>query len=330
MPDLLPRASHGGPGAEPFTGLDFSVNTNPYGPSPVLLQALLTADHAHYPDPTYFEVRSKLADWHGVNPENVAVSVGASDLLHRLARAFLPGGGTLLSLYSPFGELARAARLQGTQIEVVPDLPAKLPLNVALVYIGSPHNPTGQAPTLGQLSQLAEQCAASGALLIVDEAYAAFAGLPDPPPHPNLVRLMSPGKAHGLVGARPAYALAAAHIIRALDNLAPAWHVPVGTAAVLAGLPEAQGFLAQTLPQVSRHAQELAAELTKFGPVQHHATPYLLLKVGNARTVSASLLDSGVKVRDCASYDLPEWIRVSARLPDENAALIEVIRRLYG
>ncbi|GAA4009791.1 histidinol-phosphate transaminase [Deinococcus rubellus] len=330
MPELLPPVPHGGPGAGPFTGLDFSVNTNPYGPSPVLLQALLDADHAHYPDPTYFEVRSKLADWHGVDPENVAVSVGASDLLHRLARAFLSDGGTLLSFHAPFGELARAAQLQGAQVKVVSDLPTDLPPKVSLVYVGSPHNPTGQAPTLGQLRQLAEQCAASGALLIVDEAYAAFVGLPGPPPHPNLIRLLSPGKAHGLVGARPAYALAAAHVIRALDNLAPAWHVPAGTAAVLASLPETQGFLAQTLPRVSRHAQELAAQLAHFGTVQHHATPYLLLKLGNARIVSAALLASGIKVRDCASYDLPEWIRVSARWPDENAALIEAIRRLYG
>lgn len=311
-------------------GLDFSVNTNPYGPSPVLLQALLNADHAHYPDPTYLAVRSRLADWHGVNPENVAVSVGASDLLHRLARAFLPGGGTLLSLHAPFGELARAAQLQGAPVVVVSDLQEEWPPDVSLVYVGYPHNPTGQALTLVQLRQLAEQCAASGALLIVDEAYAAFADLPDPPPHPNLIRLLSPGKAHGLVGARPAYALAAAHVIRALDNLAPAWHVPAGTAAVLASLPEAQGFLVQTLPRVSRHARELAAQLARFGMVEHHATPYLLLKVGNAQAVSAALLTSGIKVRDCASYDLPEWIRVSARLPDENAALIEAIRRLYG
>ncbi|AZI45025.1 histidinol-phosphate aminotransferase family protein (plasmid) [Deinococcus psychrotolerans] len=328
MPELLPRVPHGGPGAEPFRGLDFSVNANPYGPNPVLLKALLDADHTHYPDPTYFETRRQLADWHGVNPENVAVSVGASDLLHRLARAFLPVGGTLLSLHAPFGELARAAQLQGNRIEVMTDVPTDLPPNAALVYVGYPHNPTGQAPTPDQLSQLSEQCAASGALLIVDEAYAAFAGLPDPPRHPHLIRLLSPGKAHGLVGARPAYALAAAQLIRALDNLAPAWHVPASTAAVLASLPEAQAFLAQTLPQVRRHAEDLAEQLGLFGAVQHLGTPYLLLKVGNAQQVSVVLLASGIKVRDCTSYDLPQWIRVSARLPGENAALIESIEHL--
>ena len=89
LPPLLPRVPHGGPTAQPFTGLDFSVNVNPYGPNPRLVQALHAADHAHYPDPEYRAVRTRLAQWHGVTPAEVALAAGASDLLHRLVRAWL-------------------------------------------------------------------------------------------------------------------------------------------------------------------------------------------------------------------------------------------------
>ncbi len=331
LPPLLPRSHHGGPTAAAFTGLDFSVNANPAGPNPYLLAALHATDHAHYPDPSYRRVREALAGWHGVSPEEVVVSVGASDLLHRLVRGFVPPAGQVLSLHAPFGELARATALQGAQLNVVSDTPTTLSPGVALVYVGHPHNPTGRRLPAADLRALAERCAASGALLIVDEAYAPFTQAPEPPQHPQVVRLLSPGKAHGIVGARPAYALAAPEIAAALDNLAPAWHLPASTAAVLAALPEAQDFLTQTLPQVTRNAAALAESLASLGAVEHHGTPYLILNVGDAALWTEALLSRGIRVRDCASYGLPEHLRVSTRTAADNAVLLQqfqdVLRR---
>lgn len=330
LPPLLPRFPHGGPTSAPFSGLDFSVNVNPYGPNPLLVQALRDADPAPYPDPAYAAVRTRLANWHGVSPDEVTLSVGASDLLHRLVRAFLPGGSTLLSVLAPFGELARAAALARARVEERQEAPAPRSLApaVRLVYVGHPHNPSGHAHAAAELQALADLCAKTGALLIVDEAYAPFTAAPTPPRHPNVVRVLSPGKAHGLVGARPAYALAAPEVAARLDNLAPAWHLPAGTAAVLAALPEAQTFLAQTLPQVRQNAARLAAALQALGPVTHHGTPYLTLRVGDAPHVAATLLDRGYRVRDCTSYGQPDRIRVSTRLPDENVRLVEALRQV--
>lgn len=325
-PPLLPRALHGGPTSRPFAGLDFSVNANPYGPDPALVQALRDADHAHYPDPAYAEVRARLAAWHGVSPDRVALSVGASDLLHRLVRAFVRPGEAVLSVRSPFGELARVAALNRARVVVLKEDPGALAPDVRLVYVGHPHNPTGHLRTGAALRALADACAAVGALLIVDEAYAPFVAAPVPPRHPKVVRLLSPGKAHGLVGARPAYALAAPGVVARLDNLAPAWHLPAGTAAVLAALPGAGDFLTLTLPRVARAAGDLAAALAPLGPVGHHGTPYLTLGVGNAARVAAALLEQGVRVRDCASYGFPDRIRVSTRTPDENAALLRALK----
>ncbi|MFK7601542.1 pyridoxal phosphate-dependent aminotransferase [Deinococcus sp. SM5_A1] len=328
LPPLLPRIHHGGPTSKAFTGLDFSVNANLHGPNPALLRALRDADHAHYPDPTYRTVRERLATWYGVSPSEVALAVGASDLLHRIARAFLPSGSTLLSVHAPFGELGRAAALQRAKVRVTtPEAVLnEIQPGVSLVYIGHPHNPTGHRHSEQELEALAAACQSVGALLIVDEAYAPFLPASGIPHSASLIRLLSPGKAHGLVGARPAYALAAPEILARLDNLAPAWHVPAGTAAVLAALPEAGDFLAETLPRVREDAGALAVALRSLGPVEHYGTPYLTLEVGNAAAVVAGLLKLGVKVRDCASYGLPDRIRISTRRPQENARLIQALK----
>lgn len=320
LPPLLPRAPHGGPSSAPFTGLDFSVNTNPYGPNRLLLEAVRQADHAHYPDPSYLALRQALADWHGVSPDRVAPSVGASDLLHRIARAFLPPGGQLLSLYAPFGELERAAKLQRANVIILEQLPEVLPPGTRLFYVGQPHNPTGRSLSGNELHALAEACAAVGALLIVDLAYSPFVEVPVIQ-HPAAINLFSPGKAHGLVGARPAYALASHHVIARLENLAPAWHLPAGTAALLQLLPRAQGFLSQTLPTVRQDAENLAATISQFGTVEHSGTPYMTLEVGDATRLTQELLPLGIKVRDCTSYGFPRCIRVSTRGAEADKAL---------
>ncbi|CAM4104651.1 pyridoxal phosphate-dependent aminotransferase [Deinococcus marmoris] len=328
LPPLIPRIRHGGPTSEAFTGLDFSVNTNPYSPNPALVRALREADHTQYPDPAYRAVRERLAAWHGVSPPEVALAVGASDLLHRIVRAYLPPSGILLSVHAPFGELARAATLNRVEVRVpTPETVLnEIQPGVSLVYIGHPHNPTGHRFTEGELEALAAACSSADALLIVDEAYAPFLPASSIPRTASVIRLLSPGKAHGLVGARPAYALAAPEVVARLDNLAPAWHVPAGTAAVLAALPEARGFLDETLPRVRQEAEALAAALRLLGPVERHGTPYMTLEVGNAAAVAAKLLKLGIRVRDCASYGLPERIRVSTRRPQENARLIQALK----
>ncbi|WP_407538943.1 histidinol-phosphate transaminase [Deinococcus radiomollis] len=325
------KVLHGGPGRQPFAGLDFSVNANPYGPNPLLLSAVQHADHAHYPDPDYTALKESLGRWHGVQSGCVVPAVGASELLHRLVRAYLYPGDRVLSVLAPFGEFRRAVTLAGGELEVVqPGQAAEaVRLGVKLVYLGHPHNPTGRHLQPDELEALGRACERADALLILDLAYAPFLSLPCPPPADHLVLLHSPGKAHGLVGARPAYALASPAVAAALHNLAPAWALPAGTAALLERLPDAQEFLRETLPKVVRNAADLAGELERWFEVEHHGTPYMTVRVGDAAGVAAGLLERSLKVRDCASYGQPEWIRVSVRLPDENARLVEALKEIH-
>ena len=332
----LRAAPHGGPAHQTFTGLDFSVNANPYGPNPALLEAVQNADHAHYPDPGYKAVRESLGRWHGVEAGCVVPAVGASELLHRLVRAYLRPGESVVSVLAPFGEFGRAVTLAGGRLEVVQPGQAAVLLGqnavqpgVKLVYLGHPHNPMGRCLTPTELEALALACERADALLVVDLAYAPFLKLPSPPLSSHTVLLHSPGKAHGLVGARPAYALAPPAVAAALHNLAPAWALPAGTAALLETLPCAQDFLHETLPAVARNAATLARELSESFEVEHHGTPYLTVRVGDAAGVCAELLKRGLKVRDCASYGQPEWIRVSARQQGENEKLIHVLKELF-
>lgn len=328
----LPRAPHGGPGSSPFSGLDFSVNTNPFGPNPRLLAAARGADFGAYPDPTMRREREVLAAWHGVAPQQVVLATGASELLHRLARAYVGAGERVLSVLAPFGEFARAVALQRGALSVVSPEDAQEAVRAAspaLMYLGRPHNPLGLSLSAARVTALAAACARVGALLVLDEAYVGLhLAMEAVPAHPALVRLHSPGKLHGLVGLRPAYALAPSEVAAQLTNLAPAWSVSAPTLAVLEELPHAGAFVRDTLPQWHAAAQILKADLAPLAPVHDEGLPFFTLSVGDGEEVAGQLLSRGIKVRDCASYGFPQRIRVSARSPRENERLVDALREV--
>ncbi|BCX02710.1 MAG: histidinol-phosphate aminotransferase [Candidatus Roseilinea sp.] len=314
---------HGGPQGPDDALLDFSVSTNPLGPNLGLVQVWRDAPLDRYPDPHYTRARQALAAWHDWDPEGVVLGVGASELLHRLARLLVRPGETVLCLGAPFGEFARGVALQGGRLRVLPrddnGLRACLDAKDARVlYLSNPHNPTGHYLDLNRLR-------AFDGVVIADEAYLPFVADPIAvSPWPGLVRVHSPGKAHGLLGMRMAYALAEPSLARRLRDLQPAWAIPSSLAAALEALPTQGDFLAQTLPTVRQWARTLSRTLSGSDAGLHFFT----VNVGSAAEAVAALREWGIRVRDCTSFGHPHLVRVATRTPEDNQKLIEAWQTL--
>ncbi|GEM49515.1 pyridoxal phosphate-dependent aminotransferase [Deinococcus cellulosilyticus] len=314
---LIAKAHHGGR-QDDLALLDFSVNSNPLGPNPLLLQAWQQADLTEYPEPTYLQTRTALAHWHQVQPDQVVPGVGASELMYRICFALLKPGDGVLSIGSPFGEFARAVGLCRAKLTVTDRIHPQLK-PVRLLYLSNPHNPSGHfVQDLQPLLEVAEH-------VLLDEAYLPFLGihaegLPD-----RVIRLQSPGKVHGLVGMRMAYALCSSEVAEKLINLQSSWHIPGSLDVVLRHLPEAQNFVERTLPEVRHSAQKLAAALK----VPFCGVPFLLCPMPDTPRLVRFLLDRGMRVRDCSSYGYPDFIRVSTQL-EKDVLLLEGIKTFYG
>ena len=61
---------------------------------------------------------------------------------------------------------------------------------------------------------------------------------------------------------------------------------------------------------------------------------FVLVKVGDedgaGARVNLALLKQGVIVRPVGNYGLPQWLRISIGLPQENAAFIEALKNALG
>ena len=134
----------------------------------------------------------------------------------------------------------------------------------------------------------------------------------------NLVILRSMTKDYALTGLRLGYALAAPAVIARLAALQPDWSVnALAQAAGLVALADAD-YLPRARAAVVAAKDYLTRELTAQGyGVLPSAANFLLAAVGSGAVVREKLMRRGLFVRDCASFGLPDCIRIGIRpLPD--------------
>ncbi len=327
--------------------LDFSANISPLGPSPLVREAAAAADLSSYPDRESLALREALAERLGVAIDHLLVGNGSTELIHILARSRLRSGGRCLIFAPTFGEYEAAAAASGAEVHRLAASEAHgfrwsikeavgtiRELQPALVFLCNPNNPTGLYLERDAVEQLAAAVSEHG-LLLLDDAYASLADSPwDATPlldSGNVAMLRSMTKDHALAGVRLGYLAAQPEVIDGARALQHAWSVnAVAQAAGLAALAD-EAHLAAACEVIREGKAYLCAELGALGlAVSPSATNFLLVKVGDGAGVRRALLRRGLAVRDCASFGLPEHIRVAVRRQPECARLIEALREVLA
>jgi histidinol-phosphate aminotransferase len=325
--------------------LDFSANVNPFGPSPRVWGALGAVPLARHPDPRATPLRRFLAVLHDVDPARILVGNGSVELIYNLAVAFLRPGDRALVVEPTFGEYAAAAAIMGAELVRLRTRPeegfaldldrlAKLAqaAQPRLLFLCNPNNPTGTYLPRDLVEHLLRALPAT--LIVLDEAFVRF--VPDAWPAqalaaPNLLVLRSLTKDYALTGLRAGYARGPREVIAALEKVQPPWSVnALAQAATIAALQDEahlQGALAALAAAKEIFVRDLAAIGMAPLPSRTH---FFLLHVGDAAGWKQRLLEQNMLVRDCASFGLPEYIRVAVRHPRENARLVAALATIRG
>jgi histidinol-phosphate aminotransferase len=347
---IATEAVHGGPdlaeltrlGLDPDSILDFSTNVNPFlQPSARLRKVLAGVPPHRLPDPRALVLRQTLADRLGVGADNIFAGNGSGELIWLTALAFLREGDRALIVGPTYSEYARAVQLMGAKphhclgraetsyhVTAADVAQALTDVQPRVVFVCNPNSPTGQSHPLGAVQAWSE--AHRDALFVVDESYWDFGprdGTAIDLEANNVLVLRSMTKAHGLAGLRLGFAVGPAAIVETLRRVAPPWNVnapaQVAGVVVMAELER----LAQSLSELARAKPALVDGLASLGLVPlPSSTHFFLVHVGDGAVTREALLRRGILVRDCASFGLPEFIRLSTQTFDANARLLDVLR----
>jgi histidinol-phosphate aminotransferase len=341
--------SHGGPdlseleslGVRSEDVLDFSVSTNPYGPSPAMVEAIRRAPIAPYPDPRATVARRHLGRELGVSPERLALGNGAADLLWALARALVGPGTRVLIVEPTFCELRVAALAAGAEVlewRARPEDDFRIDVaavadraradGVRVVYLCAPNVPTGAALSPGEITALAE--ALPAATIVLDQSFLLLSerhadlsvALPE-----NVACVRSMTKEHGIPGVRVGYVLARPELLARLEQHRPAWSTSAAAQAAVVAACQSRAFVQESRSRLLAQRAGLEAGLRVLGlqPVPSTAN-FFLVPVSNGAQLKGRLLARHrILVRDCASFGLPGHIRLAVRPPSECERLIEAL-----
>lgn len=331
-------------GLEEVSIVKLASNENPLGPSPRGLAAAQASlkEVGLYPDGAGFALKAALCRKLGVAQENIVLGNGSNDVLDMAARAFLGAGSSAVYAQHAFAVYPIATLTAGaTGIEVparnyghdLAAMRAAIRDDTRVVWIANPNNPTGTFLPWADIEAFLREVPPH-VLVVLDEAYGEYL----PPEdrcdtvswierYPNLLISRTFSKAYGLAGLRVGYGLGHPSLIDLLNRVRHPFNLNVpALSAAEAALDDAD-FLEQSYQLNLAGLKQLAAGLAALG-IEHVPSKgnFLLARVGDAARINQALLKRGVIVRPVANYGLPEFLRVSVGLPEQNARFLDVLK----
>lgn len=298
------------------------------------LERLAKLDWNRYPELHAEDVRAALARHEDWPEEGVVLAPGSNLLVLALASA----GRTVLDTVPAFPYYKGGAAAAGTPWRGLPLGPGfTLPLDGLLAamadppgvcFLPVPHAPTGAMFAAADVERLAARAQERGWLLVVDEAYQAFAGtdfryLARRHEHVAILRTFS--KSWCLGGIRAGYLLGSKRVASVVRACLPPFCIPVHTSAILLSVLEAPGYVQPLAARLRAERERVLAALKQHPSWKPYpsAGNFLLVRTPDAAAAYQKLLAAGILVRRQDHYPgLEGCIRISVGTPAENDAML--------
>ena len=320
-------------------------NENPVGPSPKIIDSIekIVKETHRYPDGNATRLKAKISRKFNILENQVTVGNGSNDIIEFVARSFLgPNDSAVYSehAFAVYPLVVRAVGAMGIEVPAKNfshDLEAMLDSieeNTKLIFIANPNNPTGsfieQSELLNFLEKVPEEI-----IVLLDQAYFDYSSFETSDLEfdvlerfPNLVISRSFSKAYGLAGFRVGYSVSSIEIADYLNRVRQPFNAnSLALYAAEIALDDDQ-FIKKCLELNFEQKQKLFNDLQALGfeclPSRANFISFDCREDSN--DAFNKLLLEGVIVRSLRVYKMPNFLRVSVGLPEENLTFLEKIK----
>jgi len=334
--------------------IKLASNENPFGPSPLALEAIraAAAEVNLYPDNDASELRQALAARHQLDEQQIFIADGSLGILDVIARTLLVPGTNCISSERSFISYPIVTRTIGAQFVGVPmrndvyDLDAiaeAINEQTRAVILANPNNPTGTMFDADATEAFLQRVPES-VLVLLDEAYSDFAeyfarqrGITYSRSFEyvragrnNILVLRTFSKAHGLAGIRLGYACGDPELLRYFARVRNSFSISVvAEAAGLAAIRDVN-HIRKT---VENNAVGAAWLMERFKELGIRAVPtsanFIYFTIDEEANAFAKRMQAeGVIVRSLTPWGAPNAIRVSIGTPDQNETFVRALKKL--
>jgi histidinol-phosphate aminotransferase len=326
-------------GLSPEEVAKLDSNENPYGPAPLVRERLAAAQLHLYPDMDQLALRTALAGYIGVAPDNIVGGNGSDELIDLIMRLTCRPGDQVVLATPTFAMYGIYAQQQGIEIIEAPRQPtdwsldvkamaAALTPRVRAIFVASPNNPTANSISQRELDFLLEL----GPLVVIDEAYGEFADVqfaPRAPQHPNLAVLRTFSKWGGLAGVRAGYLVGAAEIVEKLMVIKSPFNMGVPAQVAAIASVEQRDWLDANARLIKHERDRLFKELSKLGGVTvwPSQSNFILARFNGADGLGLrdELRARGVFTRHYQYPELSDCLRITVGRPQDSDRLLRAL-----
>lgn len=337
MHDLVPYV----PGEQPkMTRLvKLNTNENPYGPSPKALAAMqeqISDNLRLYPDPDCDQLKQAVAEYYGVQPEQVFVGNGSDEVLAHAFQAFFQQGKPLLFPDISYSFYPVYCGLYGVEPKQIP-LDENFAINLCDyrqdnggIIFPNPNAPTGRLLTLEAIEQLLQHNTET--LVLVDEAYIDFGGqsaIALVNKYPNLLVVQTLSKSRALAGLRVGLAVGHPDLIDGLERIKNSFNSYPLDRIAIAGAAAAfadREYFEQTCNKVIDSRESVVEQLSALGfEVLPSAANFVFVHhpQHDAAQLASRLREQGIIVRHFKQERIEQYLRITIGTDEQNQALIE-------
>src|SRR5258707_3861922 len=321
-----------------------NTNENPLGPSPRVLEVIrgeATDTLRLYPDPQATALRTALATYHHVRPEQVFVGNGSDEVLAHAFTALLKHDAPLLFPDITYSFYPVYCRLFGIAYEAVP-LDQAMQIRVAdyrrpagALIVPNPNAPTGIALSRAEIATLLAEH--PDVPVVVDEAYVDFGGetaIPLVASHPNLLVGQTMSKSRALAGLRVGYAIGDVDLIEALTRVKDSFNsYPLGRpaqAGAIASL-EDEAYFQRGRARVIESRKRLNRGLVRLGfEVLPSSANFVFARhpAHQGAALAAGLRQRAVIVRHFAAPRIADYLRITVGTDGQNERLVAALSEI--
>jgi len=328
-----------------------SANENPLGPGEQARDAYRAAAETlhRYPEGGAEELRRAIGRRFGLDSERIVCGAGSDELISLLIRAYAGPGDEVLQSQYGFLMYAISARTAGATPVLAPEtnltahvdtLLAHVTERTRLLFLANPNNPTGSYLPAAELRRLRAGLR-DDVILAIDAAYAEYADYADyeagaelATECDNVVMLRTFSKIFGLAALRLGWAYGPPAIIDVLNRMRGPFNTTApAQAAGIAALGD-DDHVRASREHNSRWLAWLTQQIGGLGlEVPPSAGNFVLVRFADKAKADAAfkaLWARGIIARPMGAYGLPESIRVTVGLEEENRALVDALAEHLG
>jgi len=326
--------------------IKLASNENANGPAPGVIEALSRLpDLGRYPDGNGFALKQALSDFHHIKAEQITLGNGSNDILDFIARVFVTDKQQIIFSEHAFAIYPIVTRAIGAEAIITPardwghDLEAMREAvtdKTRLIFIANPNNPTGTWLDDKALEQFMLDIP-DHVIVLMDQAYYEYVRVPGYPNcmewidrFPNLVVTRTFSKAYGLAALRIGFSISHPDVADLLNRVRAPFNVnSVALHAAEIAL-SCQDHVSQSVISNDKGMQQLVEGLDSMGI---HFIPsvanFICIDVQqSAIDIYEKLLREGVIVRPIAGYGMPNHLRVTVGLEEENEKFLTALARV--